>query len=103
MADKRKFSRVEFRTAATFVCKGDTTAVACETRDLGLGGVFVECAAPPTFGAEVSVHLQRGGDALVLSGVVRWLGPGGFGVQFGLLGARETHAITEIVRLAGAT
>jgi len=30
---------------------------------------------------------------LRLPGVVRWAKPNGFGVQFGSLGARETHAI----------
>ena len=33
-----------------------------------------------------------------LPGVVRWLKPGGFGVQFGLLGARDTHAISELFK-----
>jgi hypothetical protein len=30
--------------------------------------------------------------------VVRWVRDGGMGVQFGLLGAVETHIITEISR-----
>jgi hypothetical protein len=33
-----------------------------------------------------------------LPGVVRWNRDGGMGVQFGLIGARETHAITELTR-----
>jgi hypothetical protein len=33
-----------------------------------------------------------------LSGVVRWAKPGGFGVQFGPMGARETHAMTRLMR-----
>jgi hypothetical protein len=32
-----------------------------------------------------------------LPGVVRWSNEGGFGVQFGLLGARETHSIARIL------
>ena len=33
-----------------------------------------------------------------LPGVVRWNRDDGMGVQFGLIGARETHAITELTR-----
>ena len=33
-----------------------------------------------------------------IPGVVRWTRPDGMGVQFGLLGARETHAITELTK-----
>jgi hypothetical protein len=29
---------------------------------------------------------------------VRWTRSDGMGVQFGLIGARETHAITELTR-----
>jgi type IV pilus assembly protein PilZ len=32
-----------------------------------------------------------------LPGIVRWVKPGSMGVQFGLLGARETYAITEML------
>jgi hypothetical protein len=30
--------------------------------------------------------------------VVRWAGPGGFGIQFGLLGAYATHVIVDLVK-----
>ena len=32
-----------------------------------------------------------------LPGIVRWVKPGSMGIQFGLLGARETYAITELL------
>jgi hypothetical protein len=35
---------------------------------------------------------------MLLPGIVRWTKQDGMGVQFRLLGARETHAITEIMR-----
>ncbi len=41
---------------------------------------------------------NRASAALKLPGVVRWVRDGGMGVQFGLLGALETHVITEIGR-----
>jgi type IV pilus assembly protein PilZ len=46
------------------------------------------------------VHLWIPGQraALAIPGVVRWARDGGMGVQFGLLGARETHAIMSLVQ-----
>jgi hypothetical protein len=46
------------------------------------------------------VHITLPGQkvAFALPCVVRWTGADGMGVQFGLIGARETHAITEITR-----
>jgi hypothetical protein len=35
---------------------------------------------------------------LRLPAIVRWATPDGFGVQFGSLGARETHAISELFK-----
>ena len=54
-----------------------------------------------TFGSEVVVRVRlrtpSGTDQdFDLPGVVRWVRSGGMGVQFGLLGALETHAITEM-------
>jgi hypothetical protein len=35
---------------------------------------------------------------LKLPGTVRWAKPGGLGIQFGLLGARETHSIAQLLK-----
>jgi type IV pilus assembly protein PilZ len=35
---------------------------------------------------------------LRLPAIVRWTKPDGFGVQFGSLGARETHAISQLLK-----
>ncbi|WP_394836046.1 PilZ domain-containing protein [Pendulispora rubella] len=69
-------------------------------KDISLGGMFVETVDPPAFGAEVVVELTLPGQrsAFALPGVVRWTHPDGMGVQFRTLSARETFAITEIVR-----
>jgi type IV pilus assembly protein PilZ len=32
-----------------------------------------------------------------IEAVVRWSKPGGMGVQFGRMGARETHGLTELM------
>jgi type IV pilus assembly protein PilZ len=67
-------------------------------KDLSLGGMFIETATPAPFGAEITIHASLGDsdDVLVLPGRVRWIRDGGMGIQFGLLGAVETHIITEI-------
>ena len=66
----------------------------------GFGSVFGTPLAGAVFGAEVVIrtNLPGSSEEHVLPGVVRWTRPDGMGVQFGLLGARETHLITEILR-----
>jgi type IV pilus assembly protein PilZ len=69
-------------------------------KDISVGGVFIECDANVAFGTQVTIVLRlpnTKADAR-LPGVIRWFNPGGFGVQFGLLGARETHAISELFK-----
>lgn len=63
-----------------------------------MGGMFVETSQRVVFGEQLSiaVHLPSAKQELNLPAIVRWLAPGGFGVQFGLLGARETHALSEL-------
>jgi type IV pilus assembly protein PilZ len=70
------------------------------SRDISIGGMFIESETPVTFGTEVSIllHLPNTKAIARLPGTIRWLNPGGFGVQFGLLGARETHAISELLK-----
>jgi Tfp pilus assembly protein PilZ len=100
VVEQRRFARAPFREDVVFIVKGSDARSVGITRDLGLGGVFVETAAPAAFGAELVVHLHLPGEpsAFALPGVVRWVRSDGMGVQFGMLGARETFAITEIVR-----
>ena len=56
--------------------------------------------APLAFSTNLVVHvtLPRQRSAFAFPAVVRWVGATGMGVQFGLIGARETHAITELTR-----
>ncbi len=71
-------------------------------RDISVGGMFIETETPAPFNTEIVVVTELPGDRAPLSlpAVVRWTKPGGMGVQFGLLGARETHVITELTRNA---
>src|SRR5690606_28699245 len=69
-------------------------------KDISLGGMYIEASVNPPFAAKVSIVCQLPGtkEEATLPAVVRWVKPDGFGVQFGLLGARATHAITDLMR-----
>jgi type IV pilus assembly protein PilZ len=60
--------------------------------------MFVESSEEHAFGDQltITVRLPLVKQDVVLPAIVRWLAPGGFGVQFGLLGARETHALSQL-------
>jgi hypothetical protein len=85
-------------------------AVACErndgppilgiVRDISIGGAFVESAELLPFGTAVVLVgcLPNAKGDLRLPGIVRWTKTNGFGVQFALLGARETHAILTCLK-----
>jgi c-di-GMP-binding flagellar brake protein YcgR len=71
------------------------------SRDISLGGMFVITEQPLSFGSELLIYVALPSQKALfaLPGVVRWSRVGeGMGVQFGLMGARETHAITELTR-----
>jgi len=66
---------------------------------LSLGGMHIQSLRPAPFGANITVFLQlKGGSGpAALPGIVRWVKGDEMGVQFGLLGARETYALTEML------
>jgi hypothetical protein len=98
----RRFTRAPLEHPLEFVQKNVEGRSKGLAKDISVGGMFVQTEAPVTFGAEVVVYMTLPGapKEIRLPGVVRWKSPDGMGVQFGLLGARETHAITEIVKKA---
>ncbi len=102
MVEKRQSHRSPLDAPVQVKRKGDDGDIAGRARDVSLGGLFVETPSPFPFGTEVIVHLPVAGykEPLVMPAVVRWTGEDGMGLQFRLLGARETHAITEIVAAA---
>jgi type IV pilus assembly protein PilZ len=98
--DLRRHARVPVdATTVTFTLKGSSQPLTGVAKDISVGGMFVVVEEPPPFNAEVIVRiiLPEQLEELVLPGVVRWTRDDGMGVQFGLLGVRETHAITEFV------
>jgi hypothetical protein len=67
-------------------------------RDVSVGGMFVEASVSPAFGTNITIVGNfPGAPGMKIPAIVRWTNPGGFGVQFGLLGAHETHVLANIV------
>jgi Tfp pilus assembly protein PilZ len=101
VVELRRHPRASFDGPVEFAAKGSSERVAGQCRDISLGGMYVQTPRPLAFGTELVVHVTLPGHkaAVVLPAVVRWTRPGeGMGLQFGLTGARETHAITELTR-----
>ncbi|HEY2409834.1 MAG TPA: PilZ domain-containing protein [Polyangiaceae bacterium] len=98
MEDKRVHPRVIVDLTVSCEPK-DGSAFTGLARDISVGGMFIETSAPMVFGSELSIVVRLPGAKadFRLPAIVRWVKSGGFGVQFGLLGARETHAITELL------
>jgi type IV pilus assembly protein PilZ len=89
--------RIQVDVGAELVVEGGSR-FPCRVSDVSMGGARVEMAAPLPFGSTVMLRLRLPGSArdLVLPSVVRWNRPGLVGLQFGLLGARETHLIASL-------
>lgn len=99
--EKRQYTRATIDLPVSFTVKGTASAEHGIGKDISIGGIFIQTHQPAPFGAEVvvKVHLFAASGAeeeFALPGVVRWVRDRGMGVQFGLLGVQETHAITEL-------
>jgi PilZ domain len=97
--NRRRLTRVPIELAVTIEF-ADGRQAAARATDIGLGGMFVESNERPGYADSLTVHaLLPGADGPSrLPAIVRWVTDHGFGVQFGLLTARETHAIAGIIR-----
>ncbi len=104
MMEKRRYERKSVNLPVTFIVKGRSEEPQSGVgRDISIGGIFIETPVSAPFNTEliIRVQLRMASGALGqfdLPGRVRWTRSGGMGVQFGLLGAQETHAITELTR-----
>jgi len=99
----RRAQRASERTNVelpTSILYSDGTVIRGVARNISIGGAYVEVDAPAPFGASVVIVLSLPGVAerVQIEAVVRWNTPRGMGVQFGLMGARATHALTEALR-----
>lgn len=94
--ERRKQHRYCLHPSAAFSV-GDGPLVPAHCRDISLGGAFLEAPVRPPFGARLRVHIWvEGSEQIVVDSTVRWTGAEGFGVQFGVMGARATHALVAL-------
>ena len=98
--EQRRHHRAELDVTLTFVLKGKSESFEGRARDASVGGMFIETLTPAPFGSEIVIAMRLPGSPDVSSfpARVRWGRSGGMGIQFGLLGAKETHLITELAR-----
>jgi len=98
VSEKRRHPRKVVRIAVAFQ-HGDGPRIDAFSRDMSIGGVFVETSSIPPFGAVVTLfmHPPSAKQEIALKATVRWTEPDGMGLQFGLMGARETHALTQLL------
>ena len=99
MEDKRVHPRVVVNTPVSCEVKNGAAFTGL-AKDISIGGMFVESTEVVPFGTEVTIvgHFAGTKADLRLPAIVRWAKPDGFGVQFGSLSARETHAISLLLK-----
>lgn len=99
MQDKRSHPRVPLIGDVTCEVNG-AASILGRAKDISVGGMYIESETKVSFGTEVSIVLRLPNTKAnaKLPGIIRWIKPGGFGVQFGLLGAQQTHAISELLK-----
>jgi len=97
--ENRQHPRKELHPPVAFQV-GDGPRIGAVCHDISLGGMFIETSEPARFGQKVRVMLTLPGmkSETVVEATVRWTKPSGMGVQFGVMGARETHALTQLLR-----
>ncbi len=98
--EKRRHARVPIDIPLLFQVKGRNRERPGAAKDISVGGMFIETDEASKFGSELLIRIRLPGSeqSLLLRGIVRWETGRGMGVQFGSLGALETHLITEITR-----
>ncbi len=96
--ERRKHERRGVDLQATYTLADDERHPA-RISDLSLGGAFVSDVNPPAFGTELTLFIAFPGSTreTKVHATVRWRDPEGVGVQFGMLGARDTYALTEFL------
>lgn len=96
-SEKRAHTRFPARLKVSFEAEG--RRVDCRTRDLSLGGMFLDTTAVSLpFGTELTAMLTLPllGEATPVRCVVRWAIASGMGVSFLSLRAAETWAINQL-------
>ncbi len=99
MHDRRMHLRVPAQMEVQYELPGGPTLDAM-TVDIGLGGTRLESVRPPPAGSPLTVvaRLPGSADRSRIPATVRWAKNRQFGVQFGLVTARDTHLIVDMMR-----
>jgi type IV pilus assembly protein PilZ len=102
VTEHREYPRKNLTSPVAFQL-GEGPRVEAECHDVSLGGMYIETAEPLPYGTAVRVFLRLPGLAQEarIESIVRWWKPTGMGVQFGVMGARETHALTTMLSGGG--
>jgi hypothetical protein len=102
VVEMRRYARTPINVSVEFTPKDEKRALSGVATDISLGGMFIETKTPAAFNASIVVRLRLPGqkEDTVIPATVRWTRADGMGLQFGLTGVRDTHAITELVKKA---
>ena len=97
-AEKRQHPRQSVQLPVAFQREGGPRIDGL-SRDMSIGGMFVETTTPAPFGSTVQIFMTLPGlkQEVTVKATVRWTEHDGMGVQFGLMGVRETHALTRLI------
>ena len=95
---KRQFDRFVVALKVTYTRDGER--VEALSRDVSLGGMFIETELSLPYGTkfELAVTLPALAQPALIDATVRWVGPTGMGVQWGALHAKETWAINQLTK-----
>jgi Tfp pilus assembly protein PilZ len=100
VAENRQHPRKAVELPVAFQV-GEEGIVEAWCTDIGVGGMYVETTTPAPYGAELVVYLELPGmkEDAALKATVRWVKKGqGMGLQFGVMGVRETHGILALTQ-----
>ncbi len=100
VTEHRQHPRKSVQISVAFQTQGGAR-VEASCRDISLGGIFLETESPLPYGAVLTVFLGLPGlkQEAIVQATVRWTEKGkGMGVQFGVMGARETHALLQLIQ-----
>lgn len=92
--ERRRYVRKRVDLAGSFQA-GDAAAQPVHITDMCPGGAFLDVETLPPFGTRIALTIELPKQTVVVDATVRWAKGSGIGVQFGLLGARDTYALTE--------
>lgn len=101
MSQARKHVRVEFDSEIELDLDGEK--VPGRSKNISLGGIFVECQRTGDFGGKATLHVSLPGvpGECAIPCIIRWAKDGeGMGLQFQRVRAIETWAINKLMRTA---